>query len=98
MKRTYLYAAVVIVIIAVAAAYALWPRPSIKVSSVIVPSEFAKVGEQFNVTVRASNTGGASGTYNIQLKLDGTVLFSREATARPREFVPLHGVGAGSGI
>ncbi|MEM3692420.1 MAG: ABC transporter substrate-binding protein [Candidatus Bathyarchaeia archaeon] len=86
MKKSLAVIAVV-VIVAIVATYFLWPRPEIKVSALVVPLEFAKLGEKFNVTVSLRNAGGASGSYLLEFKVDGNVVARKDVILNPGAYI-----------
>ncbi len=73
MKTSYLIGAVVVVLVVIAGAYMLWPRPAIDVTYMTTTTNFARANEQFNVTLLVKNSGSAVGTYTLDLKLDNVV-------------------------
>ncbi len=85
MKNSYLIGAVVVVIVVVAGAYMLWPKPTIDVTYMTTTTNFARANEPFNVTLLVKNTGSAIGTYTLALKLDNTVKNSTTLTINAGE-------------
>jgi uncharacterized repeat protein (TIGR02543 family) len=54
------------------------PPASFQVSSLKISPQEIAVGEQVTVTANAANTGGSAGSYEIVLRVDGTVMGTRQ--------------------
>lgn len=54
--------------------------PSFELSNLNINPSTLKVGEEVEISVKVSNSGGSAGSYNVTLKINGEVIDSRQVT------------------
>lgn len=76
----YFFALIAAVFIGVAVYFLTGPKPNIQIEELTVSQEEVIKGDSVTVEVRITNSGGAGGTKEISLKLDGRAVDSRTVT------------------
>jgi ABC-type transport system substrate-binding protein len=83
MKKEYFLGIIVAVAVLAVAAYFLWPKPNFQVSGLSLSATTVHPGDLVALNVTVTNSGTGSGTYKVDISLDGSVVYSKEVTLNP---------------